>query len=413
MSDKSYPNPTRLFTQKNLLSIWQGSKDSKGSGGAPGLDRITAQTFSKSLDKHFRRISDDAKAGEFKFQPLRAIHIPKDESRYRIICIPTVRDRLVQRVILNYLTHDKNRERDLLNVRSPNSYGGAKGREQGTHAAIDEAIKRRQKQPFVLKTDISKFFDNIPREYLLQQIKSQLGRRSVVPLLEQVIRCEVKEKNAEQSSLISQSGIVSGKGLRQGMPLSPLLSNLVLRRFDLLLAKLGKQFLRYVDDLVVFEDCEADCRETFKLVEDELQKLSLSIPGLDEVSSKSEIRSPDQDVVFLGLSIYRQKNGDYAKRIPAIAFSDLSKRIDTDVTFENFESKKTRSSKNFNEYVSWFDSMKLGYCAAYSGATNLDAFEQHITKLTADAKNKLLKQVFPSDVLDTLDDRARRFIGLK
>jgi RNA-directed DNA polymerase len=246
MSDKPYPKPVKLITKKKLFVSWQASKDSKGAGGAPGIDGITPGTFRKSLEEHLLRIADLAKSGEFKFHRLRASPISKGDGRHRIICVPTVRDRLVQRVILHYLITDK---RDLLGIKNENSFGASKGPEQGTHAAIQTAINRRQKKPYVLKTDISKFFDNVPREYLLKQIKTCLGHRSVVPLLEQVIHCEIRQKSIQQGDLIKQSGIVFGKGLRQGMPLSPLLSNLVLSKFDQKLAKLGKSFIRYVDDL--------------------------------------------------------------------------------------------------------------------------------------------------------------------
>jgi hypothetical protein len=148
------------------------------------------------------------------------------------------------------------------------------------------------------------------------------------------------------------------------------------------------------------------------LVENELKKLALSIPALGEVSSKSEIKKPHEEVVFLGLSIYEQRNGQYAKRIPNTAFSDLATRIDADVSFENFETKGNRNSKSFSEYNNWFSSMIRGYCAAYSGATNLAHFEDHAKKLAEAAKKKLLLQVFGQDTLDSLGDRERKFLGI-
>ena len=322
--------------------------------------------------------------------------------------MPTIRDRLVQRTILHYLTYKK----DLLGVLSSNSFGVVKGKEQGTHHAIDTAIKRRQKNSFVLKTDISKFFDNIPREYLLEQIRSRLRRRSVVPLLEQIVATEITTRNSEARAKIAAAGITEGKGLRQGMPLSPLLSNLVLRQFDRKLSNLGKSFIRYVDDLAVFEESEADCLRTRDLIENELNKLGLEIPGLGVENSKTEIKNPSSDVIFLGLEIYRQKNGSYAKRIPRFAIDDLRERLDSEVSFAEFEAKGSKKSKDMRAYLSWFESLRAGYGAAYSGATNLPYFQEQLDKLVQESKMKLLKEVFGEDVLRDLNDRKMRFLGI-
>ncbi|WP_304199413.1 hypothetical protein [Flavobacterium alvei] len=50
-------------------------------------------------------------------------------------------------------------------------------------------------------------------------------------VLKQVINCEVNSNNRDKRKL-EKSGIIVGKGLRQGMPLSPFLSNVFLKKFD-------------------------------------------------------------------------------------------------------------------------------------------------------------------------------------
>ena len=403
-----YPRPTRILNSTNLRSTWLNSKDSRGQGGAPGIDGITATSFGSNLAKNVDRIVSELSLGEFHFAKLRPSPIPKGEGKFRIICVPTIRDRLVQRTILHYLTYEK----DLLGVLSPNSFGVIKGKEQGTHRAIETAIKRRQKNSFVLKTDISKFFDNIPRDYLLLKIQSRLRKRSVVPLLEQIVATEITSKNSEVRAKISAAGITEGKGLRQGMPLSPLLSNLVLRQFDKKLSDLGKSFIRYVDDLAVFEESEADCLRTRDVIESELDKLGLEIPQLGVEKSKTEIKGPTDEVIFLGLAIYRQKNGHYAKRIPQFAFDDLRERLNTEVSFADFEAKGSKSSKNMKAYLLWFEGLRAGYGAAYSGATNLPHFQVQVDNLVQESKMKLLKEVFGEHVVRDLDDRKMRFLGL-
>lgn len=409
MKARIYPSPRRIITPDRIRQAWFSSKDSNGKGGAPGIDRITAEIFSRKLEKNIQRISDEIRAGEFHFAPLRASPIPKSEAEYRIICVPTVRDRLVQRVLLHYLTA----ERDLFGVSNPSSFGVSKGRDQGTHSAIETAIRKRQQKPFVLKTDISKFFDNIPRHYLIQQIEGRLGIRSVVPLLEKVVACEIRCHDEDSKSKIASSGIVSGKGLRQGMPLSPLFSNLVLRRFDKKMAKLGKSYVRYVDDLAVFENSEIDAQKAMEIIIKELEQIGLSIPGLGATASKTEIILPDEGLSFLGLSIYRQKSGQYAKRIPDFAFDNIKDRLERDVSFEYFEGPDKAKSRNLSEYDSWFQSLAAGYSAAYSGATNLTHFIETLGALIAETRKKLLTQVLSEDVFAGLGEKEKRFLNLQ
>jgi hypothetical protein len=148
------------------------------------------------------------------------------------------------------------------------------------------------------------------------------------------------------------------------------------------------------------------------VIESELDKLGLEIPQLGVEKSKTEIKGPTDEVIFLGLAIYRQKNGHYAKRIPQFAFDDLRERLNTEVSFADFEAKGSKSSKNMKAYLLWFEGLRAGYGAAYSGATNLPHFQVQVDNLVQESKMKLLKEVFGEHVVRDLDDRKMRFLGL-
>src|SRR5208282_4605265 len=130
-----------------------------------------------------------------------------------------------------------------------------------------------------------------------------------------------------KKAIIASSGIQRGKGLRQGMPLSPLLSNLVLCNFDKKISRQGIRVVRYVDDLIVLANSEDECRAAKEIIEKELKKVEMSIPDLGGIKSKTEIKSPAEPVIFLGLEIYRQNNGRYAKKIPAEAIKEAYSKV--------------------------------------------------------------------------------------
>jgi retron-type reverse transcriptase len=202
---------------------------------------------------------------------LRAVFIPKpDSAKERVICIPTVRDRLVQRVIVRYITSKRK-----FPIYNSSSFGFIKG--IGTSDAIKRVIELRTKYEWCLKTDIEAFFDRIPRDYLKKRVRDCLGTHSLTPLICNAIDCEAKITSKNKFNFAKQ-GMKRGLGVRQGMPLSPLLANLVLAEFDQQIADKKIEMVRYADDLVLFFNTKAEAEAGQELVAALLKELQLTIP---------------------------------------------------------------------------------------------------------------------------------------
>jgi hypothetical protein len=71
-------------------------------------------------------------------------------------------------------------------------------------------------------------------------------------------------------------------GLRQGMPVSPMLSNLLLKRFDEGLDKQGIVAVRYADDIAVFARSREECLEA-------LAAVHLAILGVEPFNKSLEL----------------------------------------------------------------------------------------------------------------------------
>ncbi len=210
-----------------------------------GSMELAAPSSRLELDTNLTLLTKSLRAGSYGPSRLRAVFIPKPNStKERLICIPIIRDRIVQRAIANYLIQN-----EKLPIENEFSYGFIKGR--GTKQAILRAIELRSKYAWCLKTDIEAFFDRIPRADVKSRVAKALPNSSVTPLLFKVIDCEIKETWSLKPKLTKQ-GILPGIGLRQGMPLSPLLANLVLSGFDASIRKAGIEMIRYADDLLLF-----------------------------------------------------------------------------------------------------------------------------------------------------------------
>lgn len=401
-------NPKQIASIKNLLRVWRNSKDAvKYSRKSAGVDGVTPQSFSADLSENIASINSRLVNSLYSFAKLRPFFIDKSGGKMRVICAPTVEDRLVQRLILDYLTTDKEgRPRDLLGVNTSVSYGIKRGKDQGTQEAIKKAIKYRNESSWVLKTDISSFFDKIPREYLKQQVRTRLGQRSVVPLLNAVIDCEVKSSNDKEAAALRDCGLVNGIGLRQGMPLSPLLSNVVLNKFDKKIVSKGLKCVRYVDDLIFFCDSREECFEIEKFVNEELKKIKLEIPSL-KAESKTQIKSPDESIEFLGVEIYKTPNAGYAHKIPKETIRKALERLSVYRSLDFCD----QEGLTYVEVSKHLNDVKQGYFAAYKDCTNFEDFYKKMTATINQIRENLMIETLGRDYYNSLSPKRRRFLG--
>ena len=401
----AYPKPSKIASFENIKKAWQNSRDAIGRGGAPGIDGIRPIHFKENLETNILKLRESLLDGGYKFNSLKPSFIEKTDESFRVICVPTVKDRLVQRLILQYLCLGG----DKLNALTPEiSYGVIKGRDQGVHAAIKASLKKRKNKPWILKTDVSKFFDQIPREYLISKVSARLEKSSVVPLIHNAIQCEIKAENNRDYTRIENSGIKKGRGLRQGMPLSPLLSNLVLSSFDRKVKRKKIDMLRYADDIIIFCNNELECKEALSFVEKEMKNLELSIPSLGDVKNdKTQILSPDKSVIFLGVEIYPSKNNDYLIRIPK---NTIERAIDKVREHKNLDWNIAKGY-NHSRVMQRLNDIPDGYIAAFSECTNLESFIKSLNAEGQKVKQHLLEEIFGEDVFASLTQEQKIFMG--
>ena len=276
-----------ISTVENLRDVWREFLARSGKKSSAGVDSVDLAQFKQDLHRRLSDISTEMRTG-YTFSPLRGVVLPKkDAGKTRLICVPTIADRLVQRAVLR-----------LIEARAPTlgivhdvSFGFVRppgDSKRGTHAARAEAVKRRKEYPWVLKADIAAFFDNINRKQLVEEWGKKFRLTSLQPLVFGAINCEVQSDSDRVRASIAQNKIRPGRGLRQGMPLSPILSNFVLKDFDRVVGQ-GRSMVRYADDMLVFASSRAECDEAEAVVVQELGKL-----GLELSVTKTRRHEPDE-----------------------------------------------------------------------------------------------------------------------
>ena len=391
--------PTKILSYENLFTVYRRSRDYGSNPSSVGIDQVSAKTFKANHQNYISELAKDIRTGSYHQNLLRLALIPKGMNSHRPVCIPTIRDRIVQRTINCYLMGPTVN----LGMSQQVSYGSLKGH-GSANDAIKMAIAKRKKKRFIVKTDISKFFDEIDRNDLIEMLGSIRMSPSLISPLIEIIGSEVKTKNHFEIERYKKSGLQKNFGLRQGMPLSPLLASIYLRDFDKTTLKQNCSFLRYADDLIIFGKTKAEAIRGFEIVREGLNNLGLQIPALG--NGKSELREPRQSVEYLGQEIvYNQKTDSYYMRIPQNSIDRILNVISGIDLAKSIHEKETLSTV-FRK----LDSRYSSYDAYFSEATNLGIFKKRVSDEVRRTKKKIFLELFGPAALD-LKPNEKRFLG--
>jgi RNA-directed DNA polymerase len=230
---KWYSLIDKVGSLRNLRSAFAQVKRNRGSAG---VDRTTIGMFEAHLEENLKRLSESLNKGEYGPQAVRRVWIDKPGSREkRPLGIPTVRDRVVQTALRHVL--EPIFDRDF----AAQSYGFRP--ERGSKDALRRVAQLlKAGYVYVVDADLQSYYDTIPRQPLLEQVRSKISDSKVLELLERYLDQDVMEGAKHWTP---------ERGTPQGAVISPLLSNIYLDPLDHHMAQLGYEMVRYADDFVL------------------------------------------------------------------------------------------------------------------------------------------------------------------
>jgi RNA-directed DNA polymerase len=271
----------------------------QANGGAAGVDGQTFEHIEEyGAERWLDELAQELKSRIYQPHPVRRVYIPKPDGKQRPLGVPTIRDRTVQTAAV--LVLEPIFEADL----QPEQYAYRKDR-----SALD-AVRHVHKlintgHGEIVDADLSGYFDSIPHAELLKSVARRVVDGAMLHLIRMWLEAPVEETDERGKKHRSTRHRDEGRGTPQGAPISPLLSNLYMRRFVLGWKKLGyeKRFgayvVNYADDLVIC--CRRSAEDALVAMRDIMSRLKLTVN-----ETKTRVcRMPEEKFDFLGYTFGR------------------------------------------------------------------------------------------------------------
>jgi len=246
----------QLTSKKNLNEAYLQVYRNKG---AAGVDNVHITELKSILKAHGKQYINQIERETYQVSPILGVEIPKSNGKTRLLGIPTVIDRVFQQALHQVLQPVFEPEFQKY------SYGFRPKR--NAHQAITQSLKNiNSGYQDIVDIDLKSFFDEVEHYILLELIYKKVKCKATMKLLRSFLRAPI---------LINGKLQKRRKGVPQGSPLSPLLSNILLNELDKELEKRGHRYVRYADDFSIYVKSKKSAKRVgnsiYKFLQDKLQ----------------------------------------------------------------------------------------------------------------------------------------------
>ncbi len=337
--------------------------------GIHGIDKETFACIDKmGVKLWLGKLQKELMGGEYIPKPLRRVWIPKANGKaMRPLSIACIRDRVVQQAMLVVLNPIF--EADFL----PEQYG--------FRPKVDAKMAVRRiyynitdlRHTEVIDADLKEYFTTIPHGKLMKCMSRRIADKKILQMIKLWLISPVEEIKSE-GRIRSTVAKDSHRGIPQGSPISPLLSNCYFRRFLLAWKKFGYEknlsarIVNYADDFVIC--CKP---QTSHLAQVAMQDLINRI-GLQVNIEKSQIvnLANKENFDFLGYTVgtFKNKEGKpyYGTRPSKKALKKVIRKIHDETSRQWLLSTEDIRVKTLNQIL-------RGWCGYFNQGPVLPCYK--------------------------------------
>lgn len=289
----------------DIRNITYALKQVCSNKGASGVDGMQTDELRDFMSTHWQPFKEALLLSTYQPSAVRKVEITKPQGGTRMLGIPTVKDRLIQQSIAQWMSGLWESDFHV------NSYG-FRPHKNAHQAVLQAQTYLNQGKTHVVELDLAKFFDVVNHDKLMSLLSRKITDKRILQLVGKYLR-----------SGIMVDGIISQRteGTPQGSPLSPLLSNIILHELDVELTKRGLSFVRYADDCSIYvKSGKAASRVMTSITRYLEEELLLKVNR-----EKSKISRPIKSTL-LGFSFYKTK-GAWRIRIAEYSIERMKEKL--------------------------------------------------------------------------------------
>jgi len=344
----------KIYRRDVLDYAYRSCKANKGAAGVNGERFEAIEAYGE--ERWLGELAERLKKKDYRPEAVKRVWIPKPNGKLRPLGVPTITDRVVQTATMLIL--EPIFEADL---QSEQYAYRAERSAQDAVQAVRELLATGHQQ--IIDADLSGYFDSIPHAELMKSVARRIVDRHVLHLIKQWLEVPVEEGDGQGHQKRTTSNRDSGRGTPQGAPISPLLSNLYMRRFILGWKQRGyghrwsAHIVNYADDFVIC--CKGRADEAMEAMRKMMATLKLTVND-----DKTHLcRVPQERFDFLGYTFgrcYSRKTGQAymgvrpSKKSIKRMVDSITEETDRRRTFQDAGHVVTKLNRKLTGWANYF-----------------------------------------------------------
>lgn len=275
MKDKTFEDLLEIQNLKERFNVKIKNKT------APGNDHINVSLYERNIDENLEVLRKKILSNKYIFTNYKEVLISKGKGKLpRVICTPTVRDKILLSVLNDYL---KSKYTNINNTL--------------LHSRINSIKLNLDAFSGFVKIDITRFYSSINQEKLITLLNEKIEDELIVSLISKAIRTPAVPTPYNSKIRKIKPNLV---GVPEGLSISNILANIYLIELDNYYNNIKNIFYtRYVDDILILCDQE-NIDQLKETIENQLSQIGLSI------NEKQDTGLIEHGFTYLGYSFNKQ-----------------------------------------------------------------------------------------------------------